>query len=257
MLQEALEKVKKMDRSQLLRQSNKNQSPKIRLITHYNPTNPNFNQILQDHTGLLLMTRKEAIKPEDIQITYPRSPNLKDILIKGTLEDNQQPRGTTPCGKTRCKTCDHIQLGNTIKKDQERYQIRGSFTCLSRNVIYLLTCSICEKRCIGETEQTLNGRCRGHESNMRSNNDNIVSTHYKQYNHTCEDYVVTAVDKETDYNKRLMLEEACMILLETMYPKGLTVACESKGLYNTNNLLPELEWHFSEKCTAAPELRRS
>ena len=167
------------------------------------------------------MTRKEAIKPEDIQITISRSPNLKDILIKGTLEDSQQTRGTTLCGKTRCKTCDHIQLGNTIKKDQERYQIRGSFTCLSRNVIYLLTCSICGKRYIGETGQTLNGRCRGHESNMRSNSDNIVSTHYKQYNHTSEDYIDTAIDKETDYNKRLRLEEAWMILLETMYPKGL------------------------------------
>ena len=130
LLQEALEKVKKMDRSQLLRQSNKTQSPKIRLITHYNPSNPNFNQILQDQTGLLLMTRKEAIEPEDIQITYSRSPNLKDILIKGTLEDSQQSRGTTPCGKTRCKTCDHIQLGNTIKKDQEIYQIRGQLYIL-------------------------------------------------------------------------------------------------------------------------------
>ena len=221
LLQEALEKVKKMDRLQLLRQSNKTQSSKIRLISHYNPSNQNLNQILQDHTGLLLMTRKEAIKPEDIHVTYSRSPNLKGILIKGPLEDTQQPRGTRPCGKTRCKTCDHIQLGNTIKKDQVRYQIRGSFTCLSRNVIYLLTCSICEKRYIGETEQTLNGRCRGHESNMRSNNDNIVSTHYKQYNPTSEDYIVTAIEKETDYNKRLRLEEACMILLETMYPKGL------------------------------------
>ena len=42
LLQEALEKVKKMDRLQLLRQSNKTQSSKIRLITHYNPSNPNF-----------------------------------------------------------------------------------------------------------------------------------------------------------------------------------------------------------------------
>ena len=167
------------------------------------------------------MTRKEAIKPEDVQVTYSKSPKLKDILLKGTLEDNQQPRGTRPCGKTRCKTCDHIQVGNTIEKDQERYQIRGSITCLSRNVIYLLTCSIYEKRYFGETEQTINGRCRGHESNMRSNNENIVSTHYKDYNHTSEDYTVTAIDKETDYNKRLWLEEAWMILLETMYPKGL------------------------------------
>ena len=57
-----------------------------------------------DKIDKILMTRKEAIKPEDIQITYSRRPNLKDIPIKGTLEDSQQPRGTTPCGKTRCKT---------------------------------------------------------------------------------------------------------------------------------------------------------
>ena len=237
LLQEALEKVKKMDRLQLLRQNNKTQSPKIRLITHYNPSNPNFNQILQDHTGLLLMTRKEAIKPEDIQITYSRKPNLKDILIKGTLEDSQQTRGTTPCQKTRCKTCDHIQLGNTKKKGQERYQIRGSFTCLSRNMIYLLTCSICGKRYIGETEQTLNGRCRGHESNMRSNNDNIVSTHYKQYNYTSEDYIVMAIDKETDYNKRLRLEETWMIL-----PQRTKQSDVSQMVYTTQRIF-YLNWN--------------
>ena len=149
LLQETLQKVKNRDRLQLFRQSKKNQPLKIRLITHYNASNTNFDQILQDHTGLLLMTRKEAIKQDDIQVTYSRSPNLKDILIKGSLEDNQQPRGTIPCGKIRCKSCDHIQSGNTIMKEQERYQIRGSSTRQSRNVVYLLTCSICNKRYIG------------------------------------------------------------------------------------------------------------
>ena len=123
LIQEALQKVKKMDRLQLLRQSNKKQPDKINLFTHYNLSNPNFDQILQDHTGLLLMTRKEAIKPEDIQVTYFRSPTLNDILIKGSLENTQQPRCTTPCGKSRCKTYDHIQLGSTIVKEQETYYI--------------------------------------------------------------------------------------------------------------------------------------
>ena len=133
-----------MDRLQLLRQSNKKQSDKIQLITHCNPSNPNFDQHSQDHTGLLLMTRKEAVKPEDIKVTYSRSPNLKDILIKGSPDNTQQPRGTIPCGKSRCKICDHIQLGNKIVKELDTY-IRGSFRCQSRNIIYLLTCSICNK----------------------------------------------------------------------------------------------------------------
>ena len=234
LLQEALEKVKKMNRTQLLRKSNRNQLQKIRLITHYNHRYPNFDQILQEHTGLLLMTRKEAVKPDDIEVTYSRSPNLKDILIKGTLKVTQSSRGTIPCGKIRCKTCNHIQPGSKVHKELETYDIRGSFTCQSRNIIYLLTCNICNKKYVGETEQTLNGRCRDHEteqtlngrcrdheSNMRANNDNIVSKHYKEYNHTSEDYTVTAIDRETDYNKRLRLEEAWIILLDSMHPKGL------------------------------------
>ena len=56
---------------------------------------------------------------------------------------------------------------------------------------------------------------------MRGDNDNVISRHYKEYNHTSEDYIVTAIDKEADYNKRLRLEEAWILLLESMYPKGL------------------------------------
>ena len=56
---------------------------------------------------------------------------------------------------------------------------------------------------------------------MRRYNDNIVSKHYKEYNHMGDDYIVTAIDKETDYNKTLRLEEAWIFLLDTMHPKGL------------------------------------
>ena len=56
---------------------------------------------------------------------------------------------------------------------------------------------------------------------MRGDNDNIESRCYKEYNHTSDDYTVTAIDKETNYNKRLRLEEAWILLLESMHPKGL------------------------------------
>ena len=53
LLQEALDKVvKEIHRLQLLGQSTKQESNKIKSITHYNPSNPNFYQILHDHTGL-------------------------------------------------------------------------------------------------------------------------------------------------------------------------------------------------------------
>ena len=55
---------------------------------------------------------------------------------------------------------------------------------------------------------------------MKRDNDNIVSKHYKEYNHTSDDYIGTAIDKKTDYNKRLRLE-AWVFLLDTIQPKGL------------------------------------
>ena len=53
---------------------------------------------------------------------------------------------------------------------------------------------------------------------MKTHNDDIVSKHYKEYNYTCDDYIVTAIDKE-----RLRLEEAWIFLLDTMHPKGLNI----------------------------------
>ena len=46
-----------------------------------------------------------------------------------------------------------------------------------------------QQKYIGETEQHLIEDA-GHESNM-IHNDNIVSRHYKEYNHTREDYTVS------------------------------------------------------------------
>ena len=56
---------------------------------------------------------------------------------------------------------------------------------------------------------------------MRRHNDNIVSKHYNEYNHSSYDYIVTAIDMEMDYNKRLRSEEAWIFFVDTMHPKGL------------------------------------
>ena len=51
---------------ELVSNTQKQETLKIILITPYNLRRPKFNQILQDYEGLLLMTMKEAVKPEDI-----------------------------------------------------------------------------------------------------------------------------------------------------------------------------------------------
>ena len=108
LLDEAIEKVRKMDRLSLLRPMTKKPSDKIRLITNFNAMNPNLQDILKKFEGLLLMTRKLVMTPEQIQITYSRSPNLKDKLVKSNIDFLPKPNLSQPCLQPRCLTCSHM-----------------------------------------------------------------------------------------------------------------------------------------------------
>ena len=109
LLRETHNKVSKVNRLKLLSTTQKQETTKIRLVNPYNPRSQNFNHILCKYKGLLLMTRKEATKPEDIQVTYSRYANPRDMLIIGSLQGNQIPRVSQPCGRPRCKTCPHVK----------------------------------------------------------------------------------------------------------------------------------------------------
>ena len=84
-----------------------------------------------------------------------------------------------------------------------------------------MTCEICNIQYVGETSNTLNTRCRGHESAIRNEKDHPVAQHFNSYNHSWHDYNIIAVDKESDKNRRLRLEESWMYLMDTLWSKGL------------------------------------
>ena len=211
-----------MDRLSLLRPAIKEPSYDIRLITNYNPRNPNLQDILKKFEGLLLMTRKSIITPEQIQITYSRSPNLKGKLVKSNIDFLPKPNLSQPCLQPRSLTCKHMNTSQVISsKEKHSYPIRGNFNWKSNEIIYVMTCNICSIQYVGETSNSMNCRCRGHESSIRTNKDHPVAIHYRSYNHTIDDYSITIVDQEKDKNRRLRLEEAWMTLLNHLTPRGL------------------------------------
>ena len=67
----------------------------------------------------------------------------------------------------------------------------------------------------------MNTLCERHESSIRNDKDHPVAIHYRSYCHTFDDYNLTIMDKENDKNKRFRLEEAWMILVDTITPKCL------------------------------------
>ena len=139
-----------MDRLSLLIPVKKKPSDNIRLITNYNPRNPNLQKILKKFEGLLLMTRKSVITPEQIQITYSRSPNLKDKSVKSNIEFQPKPNLCQPCWQPRCLTCNHMNTSQVISsREKHSYPIRGNFNCKSNEIIYIMTCNICNIQYVG------------------------------------------------------------------------------------------------------------
>ena len=168
------------------------------------------------------MTRKSAITPEQIKITYSRIPNLKDKLVKSNTDFQPKPNLCQPCWQPRCLSFNHMNTSQVISsKEKHSYPIRGNFNCKSNEIIYVMTCNICNIQYVGETSNCMNCRCRGHESSIRTNKDHPVAIHYRSYNHVIDDYSITIVDKEKNKNRRLRLEEAWMTLVNTLTPREL------------------------------------
>ena len=143
------------------------------------------------------MTRKSVITPEQIKITYSGSPNLKDKLVKSNRDFQPKPNLCQPCWQPRWLTCTHMNTSQVISsKEKHSYPIRGNFNCKSNEIIYVMTCNICNIQYVGETTNSMNCRCTGHESSIRTNKDHPVAIHYRSYNHTLDDYSITIVDKE-------------------------------------------------------------
>lgn len=221
LLEEALQKVRNTNREDLLIDKQKTDKQCIRYITNYNPCNPNIKEILSTHEAVLNNMRNKAFTGKDLQVVYARSDNLRDILIQGSLHTQKITRGCHPCNKP-CMTCNRINTEQSITTNQNiTYPIRGEFDCQSHDTIYAMTCNICNMRYVGETTTTVNTRFRSHETAIRQDRGNPVSIHYNLPQHSYTDYNVTLLDKEPLRNRRLRLEEAWMILLNTLQPNGL------------------------------------
>ncbi|KAK6175800.1 hypothetical protein SNE40_014189 [Patella caerulea] len=182
-------------------------------ITDYNPTAVQVSMLLKEKWHLLSgsdMCRPISnIKP----ITaFRRNPNLKDTLMKARLiypPWNPQTSGTTvqnlfeTCIKKDCDICNklyqntHFFSGKTGKK----YSCRSGYNCLSRNIVYLLTCSLCKKQYIGESKRAFSKRFKEHYADIRHNRPKPVALHFNLDGHSCRNVMIKIIELfKTDPN---------------------------------------------------------
>ncbi len=223
-LDEANRKVREMNREDLLKPKQTRNSNKIRLITHYNTSNPPLNELIKAHSHLLERTRKPAIKKEQLQVTYSRGPNLGDLLTHTQLEKTPKTYGCRPCNKP-CATCRHVCTSKTVtsSKTKKSYKIAGEFTCQTTGAIYVLTCKVegCNIQYVGESSRTINDRFRNHTHDIRYHKDTPVANHMNLHPDKMNFSIHIVASTNGDQNQRRRLEEAWITLMDTMKPRGL------------------------------------
>ena len=133
------------------------------------------------------------------------------MVVRSTLPpDRPHPRGSFACGTCRSYDHKHDRLhpkqGNPVSHTEqgvtfnssstgETYIIRKHLTCLTENVVYLLTCTLCQSEYVGETCHTLENRIVEHCADVRHKRNTPVARHFRLPGHPADNISVMCIDK--------------------------------------------------------------
>ena len=109
--------------------------------------------------AILQKAHRHTLKPQRLTavlLSPPRlvlryAQTLKDHLVKSKLKAAFEKHIVSLYGRKNCEICYVLHQGDTFESSNigKQYKINFSFGCNSINVLYLLTCKICEKQHVG------------------------------------------------------------------------------------------------------------
>ncbi|XP_078371353.1 uncharacterized protein LOC144655006 [Oculina patagonica] len=236
-ISEQIDRARLVSRAESLQEhTRETRSDRVPLVITYNPALRNIQKILHNKQPLLNSSSncKEIFKETPV-VSYRRSPNLRDLLVraklKGPNQCSQPPPGTFRCNSNhRCLTCPHIEDGKTtytFSSTNEVRQIKHHITCNSTNLVYMIQCKRCNKQYVGETKRTLRERFTEHR--QASNNPRhkkaatAVPTHFNMPGHCTSDMSLVPLELlPTKSTSRRKAREAYLIDRgKTLEPNGL------------------------------------
>jgi hypothetical protein len=94
--------------------------------------------------------------------------------------------------------------------------------------IYLIGCKQCGPLYVGESGCFLRTRISHHLADISANNQQPISIHFNQSNHSSSDFKFQAIDYNNDITKRRSLESRWIKRLNTLHPVGLNTISQYK-----------------------------
>ena len=156
---------------------------------------PNNTNIIQSSENIDIDRNSNTCEECGRVFSTPRG-KLIHISLAHKKQTQDTQVGFHRCGDKRCNTCKLGTFGTSINITQTRntFNIKQGMTCKSTNVIYCVTCKKCWAQYIGETEQELHARQRGHLADIKSNKSGVP---YVDHFRGCgaEHYTITGVEK--------------------------------------------------------------
>ena len=139
------------------------------------------------------------------------------------------------CTKHWIQTHTFTSAVTTCKFNVPIKDVSMNFSCHSKNVIYLITCTKCEVQYVGLTRQKIKERIAQHIRHIKNNSlSTYLVQHFNNNDHSISNLIVKIIDylpeTKDNVNELFDLENYWMRTLNSIYPFGLNN--NVKGLGN-------------------------
>ena len=127
--------------------------------------------------------------------------------------------------KNRCRTKPFISNANKISGPKRTVTITNHLTCISANLIYCNTCTLCKTIYIGETGRRLGDRFREHLRDVKINNKDAskpVAQHFNHQNHFQKHMAVCGLSLHLgNTESRKKIEQKFIFRIGTLSPSEI------------------------------------
>jgi hypothetical protein len=155
------------------------------------------------------------------------------MLVRADIQVETHEKHDPPkCNRVRtCKHCPLIDRSGYIKSttNQRQYKCLKKVTCNSNNIIYCITCNLCQKQYVGQTMNKLLVRINAHYSTIRTKKEQPVADYFRSHD-IFEDVPITLhvlqlirSDASTSKSMRDRWERIWMSRLNSFVPNGLNI----------------------------------
>ena len=258
---EEFSQVSKMNRKTVLARKEKKRKEVTAWVVDYNPRLPPLSKFIKKSLDKLYQDEqmRNCFPEGSLLVSHKRAPNLKQILVDQRYNDrNKVPKpqgahestgekGIFLCNR-KCQMCQnkHLIPGKQFRCSvtKKNYTIRQHLHCNVRNVIYLITCKICQKQYVGSTTN-FKTRFTLYKSDIKQLKKSCTCIQHFGKTHNWSDFQIQPIEQvhisddllPSDKEKKLLARERhWMAELRTIH----------FGLNDRNDIRLELRKNFKE-----------